>query len=173
MPDIEKIEALAPGTPVLDETVAEKIRQYNKAARLAQLSSIVLEKVDFRVLPAALRVEAAALKRELNVETELLRYDSNDGDCIATISWDIILRDKRKKVAWCKASYVVFYYDLKSFSEDIIKMFIDNVGKTATYAYFRALYAQLDWSANLRSPPLPVMSFVVTAKNMRTKDPEA
>ncbi|WP_342709466.1 hypothetical protein AAFG13_33880 [Bradyrhizobium sp. B124] len=173
MPDIEKIEALAPGTPVLDGAVTENIRQYNKATRLAKLSSIVLEKVDFRVLPAALRVEAAALKRELNVETELLRYDPADGECIATISWDIVLRDKRKKVAWCKASYVVFYYDLKDFSEDIIKRFIDHVGKTATYAYFRALYAQLDWSANLGSRPLPVMSFVVTAKDMRSKDSEA
>jgi hypothetical protein len=54
------------------------------------------------------------------------------------------------------------------FSEDIIKMFIDHVGKTATYAYFRALFAQLDWSANLRSPPLPVLSFLPTAKDLHS-----
>lgn len=163
-----KIEALVPTTPVLDGSVNENIRQYNKATRLARLSSIVLEKVDFRVLPDALRVDASALKRELNVETELLSYEFEDGECIASISWTISLRDKRKKVASCKASYVIFYHELKGFSEDIIKMFIDHVGKTATYAYFRALYAQLDWSANLGSPPLPVMSFVMTPNDLRS-----
>jgi hypothetical protein len=159
MSEPTKIEALAPATPVLDEAVSEKIRQYNKAARLAKLSSIILEKVDFSVSPAALSAEHSSLKRELNVETELLGYDSDKGSCIATISWTIVLRYKRKKVASCKASYVVLYYDIKGFTEDIIKMFADHVGKAATYAYFRALYAQLDWSANLGSRPLPVMSF--------------
>lgn len=162
-----KIEETLPAPPVLNEAVSEQIRQYNRATRLAKLSSIVLEKVDFRVLPAALRADASTLKRELNVETELLEYASSSGNCIATISWTIVLRHKRKKVASCKASYVVFYYGLGGFSEEIIQMFIDHVGKTATYAYFRALYAQLDWSANLGSPPLPVVSFVMTSGSMQ------
>jgi hypothetical protein len=160
-------DALAPAAPVLDEAVSERIRQYNKATRLAKLSSILLEKVDFRISPDALRVDQSDVRRELNVETEILNYDSADGDCVANITWTITVRYKRKKVATCKATYIVLYYDIKDFSEDIVQLFIDHVGKTATYAYFRALYAHLDWSANLRSPPLPVMSFNPTAKDMR------
>lgn len=171
MPDVSKVEALAPATaPVLDEAVSERIRQYNKAARLAKLTSILLEKLDFKTSPEALHVDASNLKRELNVETEILGYDSAEGDCVATIAWTITLRHKRKKVASCKVTYVVVYREIKDFSDDIIKMFIDHVGKTATYAYFRALYAHLDWSANLGSPPLPVMSFLPTAKDMRSQE---
>lgn len=168
MSELTKTEALTPVPPVLDEAVSESIRQYNKAARLAQLGSILLEKVDFQVSPAALGGGASDLKRELNVETEILMYDSESGDCIARISWTVVFRDKRKRVASSKANYVVIYRDLKGFAEDIIKMFIDHVGKTATYAYFRSLFAQLDWSANLRSPPLPVLSFLPTAKDLRS-----
>jgi hypothetical protein len=174
MSDPVKIEALAPAAaPVLDEAVSEKIRQYNKAARLAKLSSILLEKMDFRTSPEALRADPSELKRELNVETQIMDYDAPAGSCVATISWSITLRHKRKKVASCKVTYVVLYYEIKDFAEDIIKMFIDHVGKTATYAYFRALYAHLDWSANLGSPPLPVMSFLPTAKDMRSPPPES
>jgi hypothetical protein len=161
------IQALAPAAPVLDEAVSEKIRQYNKAARLAKLSSILLEKVDFRISPDALRADESDLKRELNVETEIIDYSPADGNCAANINWSITVREKRKKVASCKASYVVLYHDIKDFSQDVIQLFIDHVGKTATYAYFRALYAHLDWSANLRSPPLPVMSFNPTAKDIK------
>lgn len=169
-----KIEALAPATaPVLDEAVSAKIRQYNKATRLAKLSSILLEKVDFQTSPEALRADQSDLKRELNVETQILDYDAPAGSCVAMISWSITLRHKRKRVASCKANYIVVYYEVKDFAEDIIKMFIDHVGKTATYAYFRALYAHLDWWANLGSPPLPVMSFLPTAKDMRSPPQEA
>ena len=156
--------------PMLDEAVSERIRQYNKATRLAKLSSILLEKLDFKTSPAALQVDASDLKRELNVQTEILGYDLPEGDCVATIAWTIVLRHKRKKVASCNVTYIVVYREIKNFSEDIIKMFIDHVGKTATYAYFRALYAHLDWSANLGSPPLPVMSFLPTARDMRAQE---
>ncbi len=146
-----KIEALAPATaPVLDEAVSAKIRQYNKATRLAKLSSILLEKVDFQTSPEALRADQSDLKRELNVETQILDYDAPAGSCVAMISWSITLRHKRKRVASCKANYIVVYYEVKDFAEDIIKMFIDHVGKTATYAYFRALYAHLDWCGEFR-----------------------
>jgi hypothetical protein len=171
MAEPPKIETLVPApAPVLDEAVSERIRQYNKATRLAQLSSILLQKVDFQISPDALRSDPSELKRELGAETEIINYEPDAGDCVAAIRWNIVLRYKRKKVASCKTSYIVVYREVKGFSEDIIKTFIDHVGKTATYAYFRALYAHLDWSANLRSPPLPVMSFLPTAKTMRSQE---
>jgi hypothetical protein len=91
------IQALAPAGPVLDEAVSEKIRQYNKVARLAKLSFILLEKVDFRISPDALRANESDLKRELKVETEIIGYSPADGNCAANINWSITVREKRKK----------------------------------------------------------------------------
>jgi hypothetical protein len=151
---------------VLDEAVNEQIKQYNKAVRLAKLSSILLEKIDFKISPNALG-KGADLKRELNVKTEILDYDSAQGSCIGSITWTINLKFKRKRVAKCSANYVIIYTGLKECPENSIKMFIDHVGKTATYAYFRALYAHLDWSANLESPPLPVVHFSPSIGNLK------
>jgi hypothetical protein len=159
MAEPAKLEASAPVVPMLDEAVNEKIKQYNKAVRLAKLSSILLEKINFQISPDALRGKQSEYQRELNVKTEILHYDAASGDCIANISWTITMKFKRKRVAKCVANYVVIYSEIKECPEDTVQMFIDHVGKTATYAYFRALYAHLDWSANLGSPPLPVVHF--------------
>jgi hypothetical protein len=173
MNESTKIEASAPVAPMPDEAVNETIKEYNKATRLAKLSSILLEKVDFNISPDALRDKPADLQRELNVKTEILHYDGKSGDCIASITWTIGMKKGRKRVAKCVANYVVLYKEIKECADDIVKMFIDHVGKTATYAYFRALYAQLDWSANLGSPPLPVLHFSPSIGNIKKRVEEA
>ena len=154
---------------MVDGAVNDKIKEYNKATRLAKLVSILLEKIDFKSSPDALREKETDLARELNVKTEILHYDANMGDCIAAITWTIKMKRKRKIVARSAANYVVLYREMKGCSTDTVQMFIDNVGKTATYAYFRALYAHLDWSANLGSPPLPVLHFNPSIGKIRTK----
>ncbi len=140
------------------DSIAETIKQYNRAVRLAKLTSIVLEKVEFKISPQILSVPRGDLKREINVETEILNYEANAGVCIGNIIWSISIRYKRKRLAKCIASYIALY-EIKDCSKDVVQMFIDNVGKTATYAYFRALFAQLDWAATLGSPPLPLIQF--------------
>jgi hypothetical protein len=95
-------------------------------------------------------------------------YDS--GDCVANIVWTIEIKQKRKRVVKCVASYIVLYGGIKDCPEDMVQMFVDHVGKTATYAYFRALYAHLDWSANLRSPPLPVLHIQPNVSKYKKND---
>jgi hypothetical protein len=172
MAEPAKIEAAAPVVPMLDGAVNEKIKQYNKAVRLAKLSSILLEKIGFESTPDALREKQSDLKRELNVKTEILNYNPATGDCAASISWTITMRFKRKRVARCAANYIVLYSEIKECPEDTVQMFIDHVGKTATYAYFRALYAHLDWSANLGSAPLPVVHFQPNIGRMKASSGE-
>jgi hypothetical protein len=151
-----EVVAVTP-TPVPD---ADQRRQtYNRVVRLAKLTSILLEKIDFKISPEAYGLQKSLLKRELNVTTDLMSYDSNDGVCIASIQWSIVMKFRKKNVAKCAAHYIIMYEGITGCPEDIVKIFIDHVGKTATYAYFRALYAHLDWSANLGSAPLPVVQF--------------
>lgn len=76
---------------------------------------------------------------------------------MANILWEVVFKYKNKNVVKCTASYIVSYDGAKDYSQETIALFLENVGKVATYAYFRALYAHLDWSANLGSQPLPVL----------------
>jgi len=150
-----------------------RINQYNKVVRLAKLSSLLLEKIDFKILPEALTAKSSELKRDLNVKTKVMGYDSESGDCVASIVWSVEIKKKRKRVVKCGAGYIVVYQEIKDCPEDMVQMFIDHVGKTATYAYFRALYAHLDWSANLRSPPLPVLHIQPSVRKIRQNYKEA
>jgi hypothetical protein len=82
---------------------------------------------------------------------------ATDGICVANVIWDVTIKYKNKTVVKCSASYIVSYDGIKDASDEVIGLFLEHVGKVATYAYFRALYAHLDWSANLNSQPLPVL----------------
>jgi hypothetical protein len=121
--------------------------------------SLLLERVEFKITPESLGVNKALLSRDLIGKTEVMASGSDDGTCIANIVWNINIRFKKRVLIKCVASYIVTYEGMNGFTADVIQLFVDSVGKAATYAYFRAMYAHLDWSANLGSPPLPIMQF--------------
>lgn len=137
----------------------ERRRNYNRLVRLAKLKTILLEKLDFKVAADIYCADKSLLRRELSVETDLLSYEGSDGQIVANIKWSIVIKLKKKNIAKSAVSYIIMYDGAVECQEEIVKLFIDHVGKTATYAYFRALYAHLDWSANIGSPPLPVLQF--------------
>lgn len=64
---------------------------------------------------------------------------------------------KKKVIVSCVSSYLISYEGMKSFSDEVIGIFADTNAKSVSYSYFRALYAHLDWSANLGSIPLPIV----------------
>jgi hypothetical protein len=139
------------------ETVEKRRADYNRLVRTARLGSIILEKVDFKVASEALGVSKALLKRTLDVKSTIMSSESEDGSCIANIVWSVQYKFKSRAIVKCTASYVISYDGVLECSEDTVKVFVENVAKVATYAYFRALYAHLDWSATVGSPPLPII----------------
>ncbi|MGA7455281.1 MAG: hypothetical protein WBW73_29915 [Rhodoplanes sp.] len=141
------------------QSVEKKRADYNRLVRTARLGSLILEKVDFKILAEALGVNKSLLKRRLDVNSTVLSSGLDDGTCVANIVWSIQYRFKGRSIVRCKASYIISYDGIKECSEETVKVFIENVGRVATYAYFRALYAHLDWSAGLGSPPLPIIQF--------------
>lgn len=141
------------------QTVENKRANYNRLVRTARLALIVLEKVDFKISAEALGVDKALLTRRLNVNTKVMASGVEDGTCVANILWKIEYKFKRRTIVRCNASYIISYDGIKDCSEETVNVFVENVGKVATYAYLRALYAHLDWSANLGSPPLPIIQF--------------
>jgi hypothetical protein len=144
--------------PVVTGEMVEKRRQdYNRLVRTARLAGLLLEKVDFKILPEALGFKESLLTRNLSPTTKLMSSGLSDGTCVANVVWEVTFKYKNKNVVRCNASYIITYDGIKDVSEETVGIFVDHVGKTATYAYFRALYAHLDWSANLGSSPLPVL----------------
>jgi hypothetical protein len=133
---------------------------YNKLVIAARLRLLILEGVDFKITPEALSADKALWKRHIVPKTKIMSTGLDDGTCMANIIWEVGFKLKNKNVVKCKASYIISYDGVKECSEDGVTVFLENVGKVATYAYFRALYSQLDWSATLGSDPLPVIQFL-------------
>jgi hypothetical protein len=143
--------------PSPGEIVQKRRAEYNRLVRQARLASLLLEKVEFKIQPEALGIKESLLVRNLSPTTRVLSSGIEDGTCVASVVWEVTFKFKTKNVVRCSASYVIRYDGIADCSEEAVSVFIEHVGKTATYAYFRALYAHLDWSANLGSQPLPVL----------------
>jgi hypothetical protein len=140
--------------------VENRRANYNRLVRTARLGSIVLDDVKFKILPEALGVNKSLLKRHLNVSTKVMSHGITDGTCVGNIVWNIQYKFQKRTIVKCSASYIISYNGIENCSEETVEVFVENVGKVATYAYLRALYAHLDWSANLGSPPLPIVQFL-------------
>ncbi|HZP18763.1 MAG TPA: hypothetical protein VFB16_01020 [Bauldia sp.] len=152
----EKSETLP--QPV-DDSAGKKRASYNRLVRQARLLSLILEKVDFKMAAESLGVSRSLLTRDITGKKKILSSGATDGTCIANMSWNISIKYKRKILSGCTAIYLVAYDGMQDCAEDTIEMFLENVAKAATYPYFRALYAHLDWAANPQSAPLPILKF--------------
>lgn len=139
------------------EQVQQRRVDYNRLVRSTRLANLVLEKVDFKISPEALGIKTALLSRNIGAVTKVMAYGHDDGTCMANVIWEVVLKYKAKQVVKCNASYIVSYEGVKDCSDEVVELFLEHVGKVATYAYFRALYANLDWAATLNSQPLPVL----------------
>lgn len=141
--------------------VESRRADYNRLARTARLRSLVLENIDFKIKPETLAAEnKVRLKRTVSAETKIISTGVQDGNCVGNIVWSIDSKLEKKRVVQCRVSYMIAYDGIADCSEETVQLFLDNVGKGATYAYLRSLYASLDWNADLGGPPLPVIQFL-------------
>lgn len=143
--------------PSAGEVVENRRANYNRLVREARLANLLLEELNFKIHAEALGVNKALLNRTLTPKTKIMSSGISDGTCVANIVWEVIFRFKRRPVMKCTASYIISYEGVKDCSEETVAIFVEHVGKVATYAYFRALYAQLDWSASMGFEPLPIL----------------
>ena len=144
--------AVAPG-----DGVENRRANYNRLVRTARLANLVLEGLNFKVHAEALGMNKALLTRSIAPKTKLMSSGTKDGTCVANIVWEVTFRFKKRTVMKCTASYLISYEGVTDCSEETATIFVENVGKVATYAYFRGLFAQLDWSATLGFEPLPIL----------------
>lgn len=151
-------EIIPPGSPTPGEVVQKRRANYNRLVRQARLSNLLLEGVTYKVHAEAIGgVNKALLTRSIAPKTTVMSSGVDDGHCVANIVWEVTFRFKRRTVMKCAASYIISYEGIRDCPEETIKIFVEHVGKVATYAYFRSLYAQLDWASMSGTEPLPIL----------------
>lgn len=143
-----------------DDAQQRRIK-YNQAVRKARLVTLLLSSVNFSVNREVLDPDDADadVKPIYGGRVKQVAFDPKDGNLLCTVEWTVDFRYKRKRFVKCAADYEIAYGGLVGFEEPTALLLAENVARPASYAYFRALFANLDWSAELRSPPLPVIMF--------------
>ncbi len=141
-----------------DDPALERRQKYNRAVREARLVTIVLTSVKFEVKRKTMTTEQT--KRQFIYGGEVKQFAILQEKVLgASIKWTVTIKSDRKTLSFCSATYDIIYDRFSSLDDEIGELFAENVAQPATYAYFRALYANLDWSADFHSPPLPVIKF--------------
>lgn len=137
----------------------KRIANYNKAVRVAEIATIVLSDLRFKVIRENTPEpeEKVKLKPSYNGRLTNIAFDADEGLLIVSVEWTVEIKAGRKAFSKCSAVYDVFYRGLKGFDKDTIDIYAENVARPTSYSYFRAMYSTIDWSAGLMSPPLPII----------------
>jgi hypothetical protein len=146
-----------PESPALP-SAQDRRQRYNQIVREAQLAVLLLSKVDFKV-NRSVAAEEGASKLSYAGRLVEIAHMREQGACGAGVEWLVEIKKGRKQLARCTARYDIIYDGFDSYDDEIVAVFVENVAQPATYTYFRALFANLDWSAELHTPPLPVIKF--------------
>jgi hypothetical protein len=137
----------------------EKRRQYNRAVRQAQLVTILLSSFTFKVNREMDRPPINEWKPSYDGKLVSFAFDEEKQILLARVSWNVEIKIKRRNYVKCVATYDVVYNNFSDLNDDIAMLIAENIARPATYAYFRALFASVDWAANIGAPPLPVIKF--------------
>jgi hypothetical protein len=149
-------DATSHGAPLDPE---EKRRQYNRAVREARLVTILLSSFSFKVDRAMMQPPMSDWKPSFDGELEMFDFDKATNTLASRVLWNVEIKIKRKNYVKCAAQYDVVYDGFSSLNNEIARLIAENLARPATYAYFRALFASVDWAADIGVPPLPIMKF--------------
>ncbi len=132
---------------------------YNSLVARANLRSIRMTVSKFEMKPEALDLDPDAWQN--NVTAGLLEsfLESESGSLYGVLGFEVVCRQARRKVLSINATYLISYRIDGECDQPACELFVERVGKIATYPYFRALVASLTSQAGLIMRPLPVLSF--------------
>ncbi|KQZ32163.1 hypothetical protein ASD50_13815 [Mesorhizobium sp. Root552] len=135
----------------------EMLRQYHHVVDSAELVSISLIKSQFEVKPNFFSSEKARQNIGFDIDVSELDFSEEKGAVMAFLNASVESRIGKKRELLFRADYIVFYGGLVGASPEAVDAFVKRVAPFACYPYFRALFANHDWAANTRLPPLPVL----------------
>lgn len=137
----------------------KRIANYNRAVRVAEIATIALSDLKFKVARENTPdpEENVRFKPTYNGKILRIAFDADEGHLIVSVEWTVEIKAGRKAFSKCSAVYDVLYNGLKGFDKEIIDLYAENVARPTSYSYFRSVYATIDWSAGIGSPPLPII----------------
>jgi hypothetical protein len=151
----------------------ERLENYNKVVAAAELGAIQLVKLDFDVSPEYF-VESDENQLGYVITPESSEYDPDAGIAVCAIEFQVNAMRGEAPVLQCNATYTIMYSISETCDVHAVKAFIERVGVFSCYPYFRGVFANLDWAANTRLPPLPIHKEEVKRKaNPRRKNTKA
>lgn len=142
-----------------DSGAEDKRRQYNRAVREARLVTILLSSFTFKVDRQMKRPPMEEWKAGVDGELKSFDFDIDKKTLLARILWTVEIKVKRRSYVKCVAEYDIVYDGFSMLGDETAMLIAENLARPATYAYFRAMFANADWAADIGAPPLPVIKF--------------
>ena len=130
---------------------------YNAVATAARLESVRLVSQRFEV-NSSCQEDPTSWKLEYGRKVMACTFDQEAGFVAAIIQYEVTAREGRKRALRCVAEYGIMYSVPHDSEEEAALGFCRYVGSFAIYPYFRALFAQLAWNAEVTLPPLPTIA---------------
>ncbi|MCP1199850.1 hypothetical protein [Notoacmeibacter sp. MSK16QG-6] len=154
-----------------DKTEAARaVDKYNAAVASSELKSIMLTDVSFNVKPDFFSQDLEKQKLVSNIEQSEPLHEEGEDIGVSFVEFKVSSREGRKQNLVCKARYAVIYGGFSQCNAKEVKHFLSRVGTFACYPYFRSLFANLNWSANVELPPLPVLKESVVPRQNKKSD---
>lgn len=132
---------------------------YNSLVSRAHLRSIRLTASRFDMKPEALDLDPDAWRNAVSGGAIESFLEPESGSLYGVFAFEVVCRQGRKRVLSASATYLVSYFIESECDAAACELFVERVGKIASYPYFRGLIAALSSQAGLLMRPLPVMSF--------------
>jgi hypothetical protein len=149
---------VAGASDLAGEETARKVADYGKVARSARIFDLRLVSARFEVKPEyALAGEQASSNNNFTWVHTPLAYQADAKALSGFFTWKVEVKKGRKRTLFAEARYLVTYDNVPDVDERAAFAFLENVGKFATYPYFRAYVAQMSWNSNANLPILPVL----------------
>lgn len=132
---------------------------YNSIVARAHLRTIRLTASRFEMKPEALDLDPDAWRNNVTAGVLESFLEPESGSLYGVFGFEVVCRQGRKRVLSTNATYLVSYKIQGECDQAACELFVERVGKLATYPYFRGLVASLTSQAGLVMRPLPVLSF--------------
>jgi hypothetical protein len=140
------------------------IKKYNAVVRSAELVDIRLisSKFDVKTEYFALKQaeeegEKKRIKHGFGWQLSTFSYSQERRYMLGHLEWSATSVKGRKNLLTIKATYLVVYTAGEDLEEEYVSAFLSNVGRFATFPYFRSLVATYSAAASADLPLLPIL----------------
>jgi len=135
--------------------------KYSEVARFARLREMGLVEANFKLRPdcfSDLVTSPDELTHGFGGDVEQLSFDPEGGVLFGVYAWNAEIKKGNKKALKLLCKYFIVYNNLEDQPADYAKLYLEKVGKFASYPYFRSQFAILTSAAGLTLPPLPALA---------------